>query len=147
MKGKEGTTIISVHYTPATFSAPHTHKGLFVILIVGTIQSKQTPIGLSAQRNCVIGKQTLYMVEGKEDGHRRLRNVKTEANQLKSFDEGPTVRAKLSGSDIKDPKHRLLELGEREIQVEVLYEPSIHIERSWLRSGHAGHILALSHRL
>jgi hypothetical protein len=45
------------------------------------------------------------VVEGKEDGHKRLRNVKAEANQLKGFDERPTIRAKLSGSDIKDPKH------------------------------------------
>jgi hypothetical protein len=45
------------------------------------------------------------VVERKEDGYRRLRNVKTKANQLKGFDERPTIRAKLSGSDIKDPKH------------------------------------------
>jgi hypothetical protein len=105
MKGKKGSIIISIHYTPATFSASHTHKGLLIVLIVGTIQSKQTPIGLSTQGNNVIGKQTFYVVERKEDGYRRLRNVKTKANQLKGFNERPTIRAKLSGSDIKDPKH------------------------------------------
>jgi hypothetical protein len=45
------------------------------------------------------------VVEREEDGCRRLRNVKTKANQLKGFDERPTIRAKLGGSDIKDSKH------------------------------------------
>jgi hypothetical protein len=52
----------------------------------------------------------------------------------------------LGRGDVKDPKHRFLEFRKREIQVKILYEPSVHIERSMLGARHTKHILALLHR-
>jgi hypothetical protein len=56
------------------------HKGIFIVFVVGAIQAKQIPIGLSTQRNNGIGRQTLYVIKREENGHRRLGDIKTKTN-------------------------------------------------------------------
>jgi hypothetical protein len=146
MKGKKRSAIITIHHALAMFSTTNTHKGVLIIFVIRTIQTKQTPVGLSTQGDHVLGKQVFNMIKREKDSHRRLRNLKAKTHQLKSLNERPTIRAKLRGSDIKDPKHRFLEFGKREIQMKVLYEPSVHIERNMLGARHTKHILALLHR-
>jgi hypothetical protein len=80
MEGKEGSVISSIHHLPAILPDANSHKLVFVVLIVRTIQGEQTPIRLSTQGDGGFGEQTLYMIERKEEGHRRLSNVKTKAN-------------------------------------------------------------------
>jgi hypothetical protein len=40
---------------------------------------------MSTQGNNRIGKQALYLVKRKEDGHKRLRNIKTETNKFEGL--------------------------------------------------------------
>jgi hypothetical protein len=51
IEGEERFIIVKVHHVPATFPAANAHKCVFIILIMRTIQAKQTPIGLTTQRN------------------------------------------------------------------------------------------------
>jgi hypothetical protein len=85
MERKKGSIINNVHCISASFPTTNTHKGILIVLIVGAIQAKQTPIGMSTQGNNRIGKQALYLVKRKEDGHKRLRNIKTETNKVEGL--------------------------------------------------------------
>jgi hypothetical protein len=80
MERKKGSVISSIHYVPTSFPTTNTHKGVLIVLIIGTIQAEQTPIGLSTQGNNIVGKQAFYVIERKEDDHRRLGNIKTKTN-------------------------------------------------------------------
>jgi hypothetical protein len=80
MKGKKRSAIITIHHASAMFSTTNTHKGVLIILVVRTIQTKQTPVGLSTQGDHILGKQIFDMVKREEDSHRRLRNFKAKAN-------------------------------------------------------------------
>jgi hypothetical protein len=62
------------------FRTTNTYEGILIILIVGTIQTKQTSVGMSTQGDYIMRKQILDMIKREEDGHRRLRNFKAKTN-------------------------------------------------------------------
>jgi hypothetical protein len=66
---KERFTLRRVHNVLNPLSATNTQEGLLIIFIVRAIQAKQTPIGLSTQRDKRIGTKVLYMIKREEDGH------------------------------------------------------------------------------
>jgi hypothetical protein len=66
---EEWLVVRGIHYIPTSLSATDSHKGILIIFVIGAIQAKQTPKGLGTQGNNGIGKQFLYVVKGKENGH------------------------------------------------------------------------------
>jgi hypothetical protein len=77
---KERFAVWGIHDILNSLCATNTHKGILIVLIVGAIQAKQTPIGLSTQGNNRVGKQALYVIKGEENGHGRLKDIETETN-------------------------------------------------------------------
>jgi hypothetical protein len=69
VKGEKGSTIITIHHTWAMLGSTDTNEGILIMLIIRTIQMKQTPVGLRTQRHHILRTQIFDMVKGEKDSH------------------------------------------------------------------------------
>jgi hypothetical protein len=69
VKREKRSTIIIIHHTGAMLSSTHADEGILVMLIVGTIQLKQPPVGLRTQRYHALRQKIFDMVKREEDRH------------------------------------------------------------------------------
>jgi hypothetical protein len=100
-EGKERLAVLEIHHILAPLPATNAHKRVFIVFIVGAVEAKQTPVGLTTQGNNIFRAEVFDLIKRKENGDRRIRYFKSQTNQLKSFDESPAIRVKLNRRDVE----------------------------------------------